>query len=66
MNVPTIEIKFGTCQQTNEQIKSVYVNCFREAIAAARGNKEALEELNRLSKEAVWMTDSLIYEAQFL
>lgn len=62
LKAPIIEIKFDKCSQTNEQILSVYIKSFEDAINAARGNKEALENLNRLAKEAVWLTDGLIYE----
>ncbi len=59
----TIEIKFGNCAQTHEQILSVYIHSFNEAIKMARGNEKALLELNRMAKEAVWLTDGLMYEA---
>lgn len=62
LKAPTIEIKFGTCNETNEQVLSVYIKTLTDAINAARGDKAALESLNRLAKEAVWVTDGLIYE----
>lgn len=58
-----IEIKFGTCQQTNEQIRSVYIKSLSDAIKASRGDLKALEELQRLVKVADWELNHLINEA---
>ncbi len=57
-----IVIKFGTCNETNEQIFDVYVKSITDAVNAARGDMEALERLHNLGKELVWITDGLIYE----
>jgi len=57
---PSIEIKFGNCSQTNEQIMSVYIKTIKDALAAARNDKKALSEWNKLFKEGVWMTDDLL------
>lgn len=62
IKVPTIEIKFGTCSQTNEQILSVYIKTLTDAVNAARGDMKALEKLHHLGKELVWITSGLIYE----
>lgn len=64
MTIPTIEIKFGTCSQTNEQILSVWVKTLNDAIKCAGGDSKALLELNRMAKEAVWLTDHLMYQSQ--
>jgi len=58
--VPTIEIKFGNCNETNEQIFSVYLRTIKDALAIARNDRKALEEWNKLFKEGVWMTDDLL------
>lgn len=60
---PAITIKFGTCSQTHQEILSVYIKSFQHAINAARGDVKALTDLNRLAKEAVWLTDGLLYDA---
>lgn len=62
LKAPRIEIKFGTCNETNEQIFSVYVKTITDAVNAARGDVAALEKLHRLGKELAWITDGLIYE----
>lgn len=60
----SIQIKFSTCSQTNEQIFDVYVKTLTDAVNAARGDKEALKKLNNLGKELKWLTGSLIEEIE--
>ena len=64
MITPTIEIKFENCKQTNTQILSVWVKTLNQAISCAQGDAEALQELNRMAKEAVWLTDHLMYQVK--
>ena len=39
---------------------SVYIKTIKDALAAARNDKKALSEWNKLFKEGVWMTDDLL------
>ncbi len=57
-----IIIKFGTCNETNEQIFDVYLKTIKDGVLAASGDLEALERFNRLGKELVWITDELIFK----
>lgn len=63
MENQVIEIKFGNCQQTNEQIKSVYLKSLRDAIHAAEGDLKALEGLRMVVKMADWELSHLIDQA---
>jgi hypothetical protein len=67
LSFPLIEIKFGTCSQTNEQILSIYIKGISDAINAARGDYKALTELSRLFAEARYLAKDLAelaYKAQ--
>lgn len=64
LKAPLIQIKFGTCSQTNEQIFDVYVKSLTDALNAARGDVKALEKLNQLGRELVWVTGELLYTAK--
>ncbi len=57
-----IIIKFGTCNETNEQIFDVYLKTIKDGVMAASSDLEALERFNRLGKELVWITDELIFK----
>lgn len=63
INASQIEIKFGTCAQTHEQILSIYVRTIKDALAIARGNYEALANLEQLFKEARWCAKDLKNQA---
>ena len=59
---PTIEVKFGTIEELNEQVLSVYIKTITDVINASRGDINALTNIRNFAKEVVWLTDSLIYE----
>lgn len=64
MNQPII-INFESTEGTEKQVYQVILKDLNEALIAAKGNLEAMRNLNMLSKELRYATEAAIDELLF-
>ncbi len=65
MNQPQIKIEFGNYADTQKQIREIYIQSVHQAITAARGNRQELQEWVNFAKEVRWVADELLGECLY-